>query len=219
MRRVTFRDVNWEVEDIIIPAIPEWSFWDHWELGEFEPDTLDAVDRFAKPGATFLDIGAWVGNVSLWAARQYAHVVAVEPDPAAAAVLRRNTEANYTNITVFEGAINAHTGTCYIAPHSDGWGSSMTRVADEGTEVPCLTFPDLFDLYDIEDCSLVKMDCEGSEGAILEHAAPFLANLGIPLLVAMHEDWWPRPVEPSWFDGFATVEGIIGGWNQVLALP
>ena len=219
MRRVTFGNVKWNVEDVVIPALPEWSFWDHWELGEFEPETLAVVDRFVRPGSTMIDVGAWIGCVSLYAARLNAHVIAIEPDPSAAAVLNRNVSANFTNITVFEGAITDTTGTCHIAAHSDGWGSSMTRVADDGAEVPCLTFPDLFDLYDVDDCSLVKMDVEGAECTVLEHAAPFLSSLGIPLLVSMHQPWWTRQVDRAWFDGYSSVEGEIGGWNTVLALP
>ena len=108
---------------------------------------------------------------------------------------------DHTNVTVFVGAINGITGVI------------------DGTDIPCLTFPDLFDLYDIDDCSLVKLDIQGAECIVLEHAAPFLANLGIPLLVAMHEPWWTRPVEHSWFDDYASLEGEPSGWGHVLALP
>lgn len=219
MRTVTWGDVRWQVEDISIPALPDYHFWDHWENGEFEPETLQIVDRFVTPGSTFCDIGAWLGNVSLWAERLGAHVIAVEPDPVAAKVLHRNVAMNHGDVLVFEGAVNNTTGMCFIEPHSDGWGSSMTHLAEDGLEVPCLTLPDLFDVYDVENCSLVKMDCEGAESIILEHAAPFLAEMKVPLLVAMHEPWWDKPVERKWFDGYRSIEGTIGGWGHVLALP
>ena len=219
MRHVTCHDVDWNVEDIDIPGKPDFRFWDSWERGEFEPETLAAVDKFVTPGSTVVDVGAWIGNVSLWAARLAGHVIAVEPDPAAASVLRRNTAANYATITVFEGAISDTTGTCFIEAHSDGWGSSMTHMAAAGTEVPCLTMPDLFDIYDIDDCSLVKMDVEGGEAVILERAAPFLASLGIPLLCAMHQPWWSRPVERAWLEDYSYIIGECDGWNSVLCLP
>lgn len=219
MRTVTWGDVRWDVEDISIPAHPDYHFWDHWQKGEFEPETLQIIDRFVTPGSTFIDVGAWLGNVSLWAERLHAHVVAIEPDPVAATVLLKNIAMNNANISVFEGAISNTTGTCYIEPHSDGWGSSMTHLAEDGLEVPCLTLSDLFDIYDIENCSLVKMDCEGAESIILEHGASFLAEMGVPLLVAMHEPWWSKVVDREWFAGYRSVEGDIGGWGHVLALP
>ena len=222
IRDVTWGGVHWQVDEPILPdRVPsDWNFWDHWEAGEFEPDTLETIDRLVKPGSTFLDCGAWLGNVSMWAARLNAHVIAVEPDPIAAVFLRTNIDANFPNrIEVFEGAVNSYTGTCHLLEHPQGWGSSMTRLGDEGLEVPCLTLPDLFDLFDITDCSLVKMDIEGGEAEVLENGAPFLAGLGIPLLVGMHQPWWSRQVEQSWFSGYSEVVGTIGAWNQVLALP
>src|SRR5665213_105321 len=97
-RHVRHRDVEWDVREIVIPGNPQFSFWNSWERGEFEPETLEAIDRFVVPGTAFVDCGAWLGNVSLWAARiAGTHVVSIEPDPVAASVLRKNVAANYTN--------------------------------------------------------------------------------------------------------------------------
>ena len=68
----------------------------------------------------------------------------------------------------------------------------------------------------IGDCALVKMDIEGAEAVVLESAGPFLAERRIPLLVAMHEEWWPRRLDPAWLAGYGTVEGHLGSWGQVL---
>ena len=211
--------MDWDVEDIHVSGSPDWKFWDDWERADFEPATLRVVDEFVTPESTFVDIGAWTGPVSLWAARLGARVVAVEPDPAAIIVLHKNTAANYPAIEIFEGALNDYSGSCHIEPHVDGWGSSMTHLSPEGHEVPCLTMSDLFAHYEIQNCTLVKMDIEGAESVVLEHTAPFLAKLGIPLLVAMHQPWWSRPVESAWFDGYSEITGRIGDWNQVLAIP
>ena len=95
----------------------------------------------------------------------------------------------------------------------------MTRLAAEGTPVSCWSLVDLFDALELDDVSLVKLDVEGAEALILEEGAPFLASLGIPLLVAMHEPWWDRIVDPAWFADYTSIEGNIGGWGHVLALP
>ena len=219
IQHVTYRDVDWHVASPYLDATPAYRFWDDWDAGLFEPYTLDTVERFVTPGSTVVDVGAWLGPVSLWASHLGARVVAVEPDPLAAEFLRTNVAMNNCNVEVFEGAVSDETGTCFIQANDQGWASSMTRVADDGDEVPCLTLPDLFDIYDIDDCALVKVDVEGHEAIILERAAPFLASLKIPILVAMHQPWWSQPVDPAWFDGYSEIEGEFAGWGQVLAVP
>ena len=218
VRHVTARGVSWDVDDPKLENDP-WRFWDDWERLDFEPYTLDTIQRLVTRGSTVCDIGAWIGPVTLWANHLGARVVAVEPDPYALALLHKNVDANCTNVDIFAGAIRSHTGTCRIQADPAGWGSSMTRVMSEGTEVPGLTMPDLFDIYDIENCALVKVDVEGSECDLLEHAAPFLAELKIPLLVAMHQPWWTQPVRPDWFSGYGSIDGTFADFGQVLALP
>ena len=66
------------------------------------------------PGACFYDVGAHIGFYSLLAARlvgQGGHVVAFEPDPANAAVLRENiTRNNLGQIEVVPVALWSHCG-------------------------------------------------------------------------------------------------------------
>jgi FkbM family methyltransferase len=208
--------VTWTVEE---PPMPNgWLFWNAREAG-WEQDTLDVIDRFATPGLTVVDIGAWIGPTALWAAERGAHVVAIEPDPVALSFLRLNIEANAADVTIVQGAVANEDGTCRIAPR-EGWGMSMTHVAESGLEVPCWSIATLFEQFQIDgNVSLVKMDIEGGEATVLETVAPFLAQRGIPLVVSMHEQWWWRPVEAAWFSGYATVEGELRGRGQVLALP
>src|SRR5947208_17197036 len=72
-----------------------------WEDGSWEPETLQVVERFVKPGTTLVDIGAWLGPVSLWATHLGGRAVAVEPDPVAVEYLRRIVDANEADIEVF----------------------------------------------------------------------------------------------------------------------
>ena len=197
MRNVTRHHVTWNVD---APIVAGYDFWQAWEDG-WEQDTLDTLNQFVTRGSMMVDIGAYFGPLSLWAHHLGAHVVAIEPDPVAFPYLCINVKANAPDITTVCAAISDHTGTCQIAPHSDGWGSSMTHLSSHGDTVMCYTLPDLFDTYRIKHVSLVKMDIEGGEAVVLEHAAPFLAKLGIPLLVAMHQPWWNRPVDPAWLSG------------------
>jgi FkbM family methyltransferase len=72
-------------------------YGDFWSLladGMFEPATVDVIRDWAGSGRLLVDVGAWIGPFTLLAAAHGADVVAVEPDPVAAGVLRRNLAAN-----------------------------------------------------------------------------------------------------------------------------
>lgn len=204
--------------DIPAAGDPDW-FCGAWETGVWEPDTLAIVDGFVKPYTTFIDIGAWCGAVTCWAARRKARVIAIEPDPVARQALYRTIDANgFADVDVVHGALWTHTGKCSITPDATGWGSSMTRTGD-GEEIPCWSLPDLVEMMGAKDVSLVKMDIEGAECMVLEHAGPYLAAQKIPLLVALHEPWWSRPIDPAWLSGFTQIEGELSGFHSVLCLP
>ena len=216
MRTVIRDDVEWSVKEYDIAG---YDFWTDWELNGWEQYTLEVVDQFAQLGTTVIDVGAFVGPISMWASDCDADVVAIEPDPVALSHLRINCANNTPDVMIIPGAITSHTGECNIMPHPDGWGSSMTRVGNHGTTVPCWTLPDLFDVLELDNVSLVKIDTEGSESLFLSEVAPFLANLKIPMLCAMHEDWWSEPLQREWFDGYSEVIGHMGGFDQILCLP
>lgn len=216
MREVTRGGVTWEVDE---PSVGGYQFWNDWENAGWEQSTLDVLDQFVTPESTFVDIGAWIGPVSLWASHLAKRVISVEPDPVALRYLRKNAKANKAPIKVIPAAISNHTGYEFITASDDGWGSSMTRLTPTGKQVSCWTLPDLFEKHKIENVSLVKMDIEGAESLVLEQIAPFLASQEIPLLVAMHEPWWERQIERSWFGGYSDVIGSLNGWGQVLAIP
>ncbi len=60
----------------------EDSFWKNYRTGEWEPETLDFILSHVKYG-WFLDIGSWIGPVSLLMAGKYAKVISVDFDPLA----------------------------------------------------------------------------------------------------------------------------------------
>lgn len=222
MRTVTRDGICWSVSEPAKNAT--WSFWSEFEDKSWEQETLDVVDRCVTEGSTMIDIGLWAAPVAMWAAgRHNASVLGVEPDPVALDYAHLNVLANHMDdrITIVDGAISNYTGVTHIKAHEFGWGSTMTQLSTEGREVKCWTLPDLFEAYEInpDSVSLVKMDTEGAESLILEEGAPFLASLGIPLFVSMHEPWWSQPVQESWFAGYSQIEGSMVAFDSMLCLP
>ena len=178
------------------PRLRPWSdFWERYEAGLWEPETRRWLADSLAPGDLFLDIGAWIGPVTLWALEFGAEVIAVEPDPVALEELRRVVPAE---VEVWEGAVTVDGGRAHLAPRYE-LGDSMSRISAEGVEVKACTLPEILGG---RVPKLAKMDIEGYELELLPSVAPYLAGLGVPLQVALH-DGLP---DPEWFAGYSDVQ-------------
>ncbi len=94
---VAWRDVAVGSKQLRVLDSGEERYGDFWSAlsdGAFEPATVEVLCRWARPGGLLIDVGAWIGPFSLLAAAYGTSVVAIEPDPVAADVLRRHVAAN-----------------------------------------------------------------------------------------------------------------------------
>jgi FkbM family methyltransferase len=173
------------------------AFWRVYESGAWEPDTRALVDTLDQ-GVLFVDVGAWIGPVTLWALDRGAKVIAVEPDHVAAAELRRNVPAT---VEIWEGAVATHSGHGFLAanPNGGAFGDSMSRLADAGRAVRAWTLPEILDG---RVPALVKIDVEGYEAELCPVLMPWLAERGIPVQVSFHGS----QADPEWFAGYGNVQ-------------
>ncbi len=64
-------------------------------VGAWEPHTFVLLDQHLRPNSVFVDIGAWVGPLTLYACtKPGVRVVALEPDAIALRRLRENLQLN-----------------------------------------------------------------------------------------------------------------------------
>lgn len=166
-------------------------YWDTVAAGEWEPDTFDALDRFLSPTVSFVDIGAWTGPLTLYAAKRCRWVYAVEPDPVARQTLFENVGLNnLRNVTVDSRAVSDRNGMDTIGNrHELGNSESSLNVPYRAVNVVTVRLEDLWAEYRIQDCGLVKIDTEGGEGFILPDAGAFLHDLKVPVHLSLHGDW------------------------------
>ena len=151
-------------------------FWQSVESQAWKQSSLKVVDFYlAKPGSVFLDIGAWIGPLTLYAAHAASAVYAIEADPTAFSALNANVRLNpllesRTRI-FFECTLAQSADKVQLVGVGDGTSRVSKFVNDVGLHagatwpVKCRSLKDLFaqESIDVGKISLVSLDVVGSE--------------------------------------------------------
>ena len=164
MQRVTVQGRSFAVDD------DKPSFWQRAAEGVWEPEMLADLASTLGPGDLLLDIGGWVGPISLFAASCGAAVVALEPDPAAARQFRANVAANpdlAPLITLIEAALTAEGGPVTLgSPRKPGDSMGSLLLAGQGVadwQAQSLTPQELIARLPDHQRLFMKIDIEGGE--------------------------------------------------------
>lgn len=142
--------------------------------GTYERGTLDVLGKLLRRGDHFVDVGANIGLMSIFAARIVGSggvVSAFEPHPLTAEMLRENIVLNaLSNIEVYPTALGSTEGVCAIADGPEGnRGASYTVPAgsERGTHTAAVARMDEV-LKNKRLPEVVKIDAEGDEPKVLE---------------------------------------------------
>jgi FkbM family methyltransferase len=137
-----------------------------------------AFDLGFEPRVIF-DLGANVGYMAVDFALRYpgASIVAVEPEPANAALLRRNT-SSVPGIQVVEGAVWPHATVLGLEDSGLGtWAFRVHEAPRARADVRAVTIPELMESAGVEVVDLLKVDIEGAELELLSEANDWLAHV------------------------------------------
>lgn len=167
-------------------------FWTDVEKNIWEQNTFKILDRYVNKDSYVLDIGAWIGPVTLYAAAIGAKVDAFEPDPVAYDELIRNINVNdfKDKISVYKECINDVNGVVEFGNVKNAWGnsgSSMlhghgfivdTQCSTNGEwqvsyKVKAVTLDDFLASKQIDKVDFIKIDIEGGESKVV----PTLKNI------------------------------------------
>jgi FkbM family methyltransferase len=149
-------------------------------LGLFEPRETHLLAELLRPGDTFIDVGAHIGWFTTLAARRVGmagQVIACEPYPANAAILKENLARNdCPNARVVEVALGAQRGKIRLAQAGGDSGgvTALDWAWDGQVEVPMTTLDEVSD--GLSTVTLLKVDVEGWEAQILRGAAKTLVH-------------------------------------------
>lgn len=189
------------------PSASRFGIWGPMADGSWEPETVEAVAALAAPGARVVDIGAWVGPVTLLAAALGAEVRCYEPDPVARGELEANLAGNdfADRVEVVGAALGTAAGRLEL--RSGELGDSMSSLVRSATGGASTTV-EVRDVVaeaaagDLASATLVKMDVEGLEFDLVPVLVPALGPTPPDLLLSTHgypaaeraRGWLPAPL-------------------------
>jgi len=168
---------------LIRPGTSGWSIF--FEIFVFK--IYERVDADILRSETIIDIGANVGLFAVYAAtlNPKVQIHAFEPFPKNLEQMKINLRLNQNPpVRLHAEAVSDQSGEAalYFAPGDDS-GCSLNPIQGQSVAVPTIHINDLFKVCGIQKCDLLKMDCEGSELAILRAAGPeVLANIGVIIM-------------------------------------
>lgn len=153
------------------------------QFGLYERHELELLFSFLQPlrdvfaDGLALDIGANIGNHSLYFARRFRRVHAFEPNPSTVDLLRFNSRW-VDNVTVHPIGLGDEAGECELFEDTENLGGSTIAWGDgtsrRGIRVAVRRLDEL-DL-DVDRLCFVKIDVEGFEARVLQGGAETLAR-------------------------------------------
>jgi FkbM family methyltransferase len=162
------------------PAFRVRAAMDVWSIKE------TFLDRFYErcgfvihPGWTVIDVGAGLGDFTLFAARvEDTRVLAFEPFPESFALLKENVALNQTdNVDVFSEAVGSAEGTLLLdlaggEPLQIQSRNAPVTQPDSQIAVRARSLSEAVLQTGHGTCDLLKLDCEGAEYDILMKSSP-----------------------------------------------
>jgi FkbM family methyltransferase len=132
---------------------------------------------FPPLAGVLVDLGANIGLTSVWLAKRYRYetIIAVEPSPANARLVRINFADNGIAAEVVEAAVGPADGTAFF---DDDEASNLGRVSARGRPVRMLSMESVLRMLPAgTPIDLVKMDIEGGEEALLRGTLDWLGRV------------------------------------------
>ena len=141
-----------------------------------EPWTVGWIERSVRPGDVLWDVGANIGAYSLIAAslsREATQVVAVEPAFANFGALSDNVLLNgFQDVVVpLPVLLGDRTGLVTIGYRDAAAGAAEHEVGGNGLRTLAYRFDDLVQAIGLPAPTLLKIDVDGAEAAVLAGAA------------------------------------------------
>lgn len=179
-------------------------------FGAFQPEIVRVFTRSIRPDRIFVDVGAHIGQYTLWAADYYRRhqvaehpvVFAFEPNPRTFSRLQRNISINSLDsyVSAHELALSDRNGIApfYPAIEARSGGSSLASHAHDPYHaqsgdkitVTSMSLDNFFQQQPLPaPLGLVKMDIEGAELLALRGASTTLSTYRPAIILEVYSGW------------------------------
>jgi FkbM family methyltransferase len=208
MREIRVRGACFSVDDQ--PSM----FWDGLSAGTWENSTFSAIDAQVDRDTVFLDFGAWVGGVTLYAASKAGRVISFESDPIAAAQLRRNVALNpdlASRISIEERAVSPTPGPVTMGAmtrQGDSMSSALHIDSPIKWQVDGATPEAIAQMIAPDAPIFMKIDIEGGEYQLAPALAPLLRRPKVAALIAFHPQF-AAGAHPRWHKTFPLTRRVF----------
>jgi FkbM family methyltransferase len=172
--------------------------------GDWELNESLLFRAHIRRGSTVVDIGAHVGYYTLLSARTVGwrgRVIAVEPDPDNAALLRENVRRNrLRNVTIVEAAAWRETTRLQLRRDLANTGDNRIVLGVDAYDVPAVALDERLARLPV---SLVKIDTQGTDHIALEGMRQTLTRCR-PVVFT---EFWPQAIREFGDDPAAVIDG------------
>lgn len=185
--KIVINNITFEVD-----SQSNLDFWKYVNKGKWETETFTIIDKYVSESSNALDLGCWIGPITLYMAAKGAQVMSIDPDPVAFAQFEKNVAVNPSlskNIEARNIAVDNVDGAIKIHARS-GYGNSSTsllkRVRDEVEDTTVKAFT-LENILENRKVDFIKIDIEGGEFRIIDSFFSCIHRNDYPtMLISMH---------------------------------
>lgn len=222
MTQFPTKTINMHGEAFVVALTNAWDtkFWSDFD-GSWEPESFAFVRQSVTPGCVYVDIGAWIGPLALYAARLGASVVALEPDPLARTALTENFELNALHADICAAGFGSKSEQLRLRPAKAGLGSSMTSSLDLGSQeqftVDTLDADDVLEKIQAQT-AVLKVDIEGHEFSAGHEIEKLWRQSNAPMNLALHPRMLYRSMKLASTSALATFGNRKQVFNATNAL-
>lgn len=168
-----------------------------YNTGEWEPETVRALEQLVRPGDTVIDVGAQVGFITLTLARLVGpagRVYSLEPSDWAYDRLQHNLSLNqiphvHADRAGAGAATEAHTIELPRGYRMDGTITGAPQTVD------IVSIDDYVARHQIDRLELIKTDTDGMDAEVVKGARGTLERFRPVLLFEVHPDHLERAGE------------------------
>lgn len=173
--------IEYEVLDNTI----NFDFWSKY-YNKWEDDTFKFISKYLNDEKTFVDIGSWIGPISIPASYLSKNCLCLEPDTVAFKELSEIIKLNNINNIIAENIALTNGEKIKIGNKTLGQSGTSFLFCENSIECSGKTIEMLFNEHNLNEfnTSVIKIDIEGYEVNILNDK--FLMNTNIPIHISLH---------------------------------